>query len=290
MIKMPFRLKMPQPFLHLAYLLGFFSLFISSLSGSQLPSPAGGSWLTLEPGMSATVADNPSLDTGFDSGFTLEFWMYLTDFPKEAEQWPVMGKRSSYQIWLEGNEPDINENTFDIRWFMSATGGSIIMGIHLNRKLEDITKKWVHVAFQAEGNINWGHLNGERRLHGGISGRGNPQFIVRNTDSPFSISFSDSQSIFGIFPYNQVNRFEGVIDEVRISSIRRYFERDVWAQIPRKFQPDAHTAALWHFDEAPNTRFYLDASGNGNTLQLVGTTTVEPKAKLATTWGQIKRF
>lgn len=213
--------------------------------------------------------------------------MYLKLPPKEAEFWSILGKRHSYDIWLEANEPWFNENTNHVKWYMNDTGGASVSGVGFYRDPDEATGKWFHVAFQAEGNKKWGYFNGELRSRGEVGGRGNPLILPADNDSPFFINFFTDR-VGRRFAFHQVKPFDGVLDEVRISSIRRYQDEDISTQIRRKFEPDEHTAALWHFDEAGNAAFYVDASENGNILQRIGGVAVEPKAQLATAWGAIK--
>ena len=51
--------------------------------------------------------------------------------------------------------------------------------------------------------------------------------------------------------------FQGVIDEVRLSSTVRYEDE---FEVPDTFEPDAETTALWHFDEGEGLTF-RDAAG-----------------------------
>ena len=60
--------------------------------------------------------------------------------------------------------------------------------------------------------------------------------------------------------------FHGIIDEVRISNIARYTE-DFTPQ--RRFEPDEHTMALYHFDEGSGD-VLKDSSGNGHDGKIVG--------------------
>jgi len=60
--------------------------------------------------------------------------------------------------------------------------------------------------------------------------------------------------------------FHGTIHEVRISNIARYTE-DFTPQ--RRFEPDKHTMALYHFDEGSGDVLH-DASGNGHDGKIVG--------------------
>ncbi len=280
-----------KQFLHLTLLLSAFILI--SDNWAQQPSPAGGSWLTLKQGTFVAAVDNPSLDRGFEKGFTIEFWMYLKRLPQELEQWPLMNKPGSYAIWLEGNEAGFNENTVLVSCYMRDTTGAFISGVGFQREPDEATERWVHIVFQVKGPRYWSYFNGELREQGEI--RVPKAFIVpKNTDSPFFINFSGNLGTHRA-PY-QTQSFEGFIDEVRISSVNRYKDENIEAQIRRTFQPDVHTAALWHFDdfdrlnpaEGANARFYQDASRNGNTLRLMDIAAVEPNAKLATTWGAMK--
>ena len=65
---------------------------------------------------------------------------------------------------------------------------------------------------------------------------------------------------------NYASSFHGLIDEVRISSIARYTE-DFTPQ--KRFEPDEHTMALYHFDEGSGD-VLKDASGNGHHGEIVG--------------------
>jgi cysteine-rich repeat protein len=58
----------------------------------------------------------------------------------------------------------------------------------------------------------------------------------------------------------------GAIDEVRVSNLVRYRENFVPA---RRFEPDANTTLLWHFDEGAGT-VVADSSGNDFSGTVVG--------------------
>ena len=61
----------------------------------------------------------------------------------------------------------------------------------------------------------------------------------------------------GCWTGNEPWSFQGLIDEVRLSSTVRY---DDAFEVPTTFQPDAETTALWHFDEGEGLTF-RDAAG-----------------------------
>ena len=65
---------------------------------------------------------------------------------------------------------------------------------------------------------------------------------------------------------NEQEFFHGLIDEVRISNIARY-TKDFAPQ--KRFEPDEHTLALYHFDEGSGD-VLKDSSGNGHDGLIVG--------------------
>lgn len=60
--------------------------------------------------------------------------------------------------------------------------------------------------------------------------------------------------------------FQGVMVECRVSDVARYTE-DFTPQ--RRFEPDGHTVALYHFDEGSGD-VLKDSSGNGHDGRIVG--------------------
>ena len=93
--------------------------------------------------------------------------------------------------------------------------------------------------------------------------------------------------------------FHGEIDAIRFSDIARY---DLPAEEgispfepPHRFSSDAHTLALWDFNDKAGADGFKDTSGNGYTLigmngaATSGALAVNPaNTSLTTTWGQIK--
>lgn len=57
-----------------------------------------------------------------------------------------------------------------------------------------------------------------------------------------------------------INHFNGIIDEVRISNVARYSED---FKPEKRFEPDEHTLALYHFDEGSGT-VLKDSTDNGH--------------------------
>ena len=94
--------------------------------------------------------------------------------------------------------------------------------------------------------------------------------------------------------------FHGEIDAIRFSDIARY---DLPAEggispfnPPHRFINDAHTLALWNFNDKKGADRFEDTSGNGKTLTgMNGATIIDgtgleirPQNALTATWGQIK--
>ena len=66
--------------------------------------------------------------------------------------------------------------------------------------------------------------------------------------------------------YSGSGVFHGIIDEVRISNVARYTEDFTPA---KRFEPDEHTVALYHFDEGAGD-ILIDSSGNEHHGKIVG--------------------
>lgn len=97
--------------------------------------------------------------------------------------------------------------------------------------------------------------------------------------------------------------FHGEIDAIRFSNIARY---DLPAERgpspfepPPRFLSDAHTLALWDFNDKEGSDHFQDESGNGKTLigmngatviggEGIGNLEIRPDNSLTTTWGQVK--
>jgi hypothetical protein len=63
--------------------------------------------------------------------------------------------------------------------------------------------------------------------------------------------------------------FDGTIDELRVSSTIRYTEPFTSPALGERFVPDAHTLALYHFDEGQGD-VLKDASPNHHDGKIVG--------------------
>ncbi|MDE0014206.1 MAG: hypothetical protein OXU36_23885 [Candidatus Poribacteria bacterium] len=100
---------------------------------------------------------------------------------------------------------------------------------------------------------------------------------------------------FREFSVNFWGHFSGYIDEVRISTVARYNIAKRGFTPRKKFENDAETVALWHFDEPIGARAFSDTSSNAyhlvgkNGARTDGAFAVEAEGKLAVVWGRLKR-
>jgi hypothetical protein len=94
---------------------------------------------------------------------------------------------------------------------------------------------------------------------------------------------SELQPMIGANPEHKGhnNTFNGWIDEVRISRIARY--ADTFTP-QRRFEPDEHTIALYHFDEGRGCIVH-DSSGNKQQGRMLGTVWVVNRTTRETRYG-----
>jgi hypothetical protein len=237
------------------------------------------------------IADYPDVfDNAEEDGITIEAWFLLTDTPKDWERWVLFAKPGSYEVIIRGRdlgsglEQRLPEGTVYVAYitYTHCSPKRASWGGHL---LEFPPKKfplnrWIHIAFHIRENTRSVFFDGQSVGSGGMD------LPMSRSDSPLLIGGSKSMEINGGYPWGDgYSSLKGWIDEIRISNKLR---KDL-IKPPKRFQADAHTIALWHFDEGPGAVRYADASGNGYTLFASGTLAVEAQGKLATTWGNLKQ-
>ena len=238
------------------------------------PSPAGGGMLRLDEkhDFVATV-EEWFPDEQFE-GLTAEAWIYFEEPPQFLSFWTIIGQEGRFGLVLHGNSGSLGA------WgYHEGADGGLTGGGHVSPKGE-----WAHVTAIYDASAGKG-LNGKG---------GNwccPGGHLIKSDKPLRIG--------GIVPQDKDRshfvgdnvKFQGYIDEVRISSVVRYVKPE-WKVPKGKFEVDEHTISLWHFDEAPELSRFTDASGNGHHLWksgVIGGLAVEPENKLTTTWGELKK-
>jgi len=242
---------------------------VNSYVWAQGASPAGGGKLTLTGNRMFVTEDNNAFDSDLKEAYTIEAWLYLTEFPPGDEQWTIVAKPGSYEWSIVGTKHPYARGASYSFFFMVGTGvgpGSIMYGMNPKDSKRDIRNAWHHIALMGES----------------------PQYKMSfdgniNESGPFiPIPDSDSKFYVGGHPERQNSCFRGYIDELRISTIKRYQNN---FDLPKgDFQTDDKTSALWHFDGADMFR----DSANGYIL-IRSSFAVAPADKLTTTWGGIKK-
>jgi hypothetical protein len=112
---------------------------------------------------------------------------------------------------------------------------------------------WAHVAVAYDGSVARVYVDGA------LAGSG-------------AVGALSSGPDFRLGEMTTYPRFDGQIEEVRLSSGRRYTA--AFARPGAPFAPDASTLALYHLDEGAG-QVAADASGNGHDLTLGATTAAE---------------
>ena len=295
--------------IHRQILTCLFLLALIPLSAKAFPpaSPAGGNYLVLDGVDDYAVLDFETFGYLLPDGtneFTFEAWIYLTA-PPDNKDTVLTILRQQVSMIIVRNEGQLNDlaNALNIE---HPKGDLILMmssyldgkfGRTLPFPISLALNQWHHIAYQLNGNqitvivndFGGTHQNGQPLGHDRdprglfpkdfvLGGFGK---IIVEPGRPPTKSFIDS--------------FTGYIDEVRISTEVRY---DVAKKgfMPRgKFEDDAKTVALWHFDEPSGAQQFLDASRNAqhlagkNGAQIGIPLSVEVEDKLATTWGRLKQ-
>lgn len=254
-------------------------------------------------------ADYPGVFEDIEGdGLTFETWIYMTERPKERPnglvadgQWLIFAKPGSYYATIsartltDGFDRTRPPGTLWAQFGISRRlrfGWSAAFVKHEISSDEFRTGRWVHIAYQIAAdrpNVRWTQFFDRRHItpnqaKGPIGFRESPFLIGGIRHLPF-------ENEAGWFGPEHFESLKGYIDEFRVSKGWRYAE-DEGVRPERRFESDARTIALWHFDEGPFAPRYADSSGNGYTLVAGGSLAghvVHPRSKLAVTWGNIKR-
>lgn len=169
---------------------------------------------------------------------TVEAWINVGDGLNNAERHLV-------------SHGDHDERT---GWMLFVIGGQLVFRIYANgeffddvRPIEPMANTWHHVAGVLEAQTLSAYFDGERM--------GPPTSLPVQGAAPYS-----GRSSIGAAAALDADWWDGLIDEVRISSVARYTDD---FQVPgTSFQLDANTLALLHFDEADGAQVPIDAAGN----------------------------
>ncbi|MDE0483931.1 MAG: hypothetical protein OXI67_15220 [Candidatus Poribacteria bacterium] len=254
----------------------FLLLTLISLSVQAVPppSPQEGRMLRLDETHNYVgTVDSWFPDEQFEE-LTVEAWVYFEEPPGPSKFWTIIGQEGRFNLVIAGSKGVLGS------WAAHNDRGQDA-SITVQTKPLPI-KQWVHVV---------GMYNAKAGM--GINGNGGiwccPGGHLVNSDNPLRIGgivVPQDQKAPRFVGENV--KFRGYIDEVRISSILRYPDRN-WKIPERKFRVDEHTISLWHFDEAPWLGRFKDESENGYDLWRGDSMSVEAQGKLTTKWGELKR-
>jgi hypothetical protein len=120
--------------------------------------------------------------------------------------------------------------------------------------------KWIHFAAQFDGKKRQIYINDSLVAESAATGT-----IGHLQGYPLSDLVIGAGNLLELRTGSTGHFFNGKIDEVRISKVARYGQN----QMCGFFKPDAHTIALYRFDEGEGTVVH-DMSGNGNNGTIVG--------------------
>ena len=268
------------------------------------PSPAGGNYLVLDGIDDYAVLDFETfgilLPEGTDE-FTVEAWVYPTKPPDKNMSATILSQQVRMTVASDNNEGLQRMNKF-IDWrngdllliidaHVAGWGGG---GTTPVKPMTLAPNQWHHIAYQAKRKETITIVNDISKTlpQGTIIGHDLSKFW-RPKD--FTLGGFGKKIELPNLPNYFWSSFTGYIDEVRISTVARYdvAKRDFTPR--KKFKEDGKTVALWHFDEPSGSRKFSDASGNA--YHLIGENgaktniplAVEARAKLTTTWGQLKQ-
>ena len=282
-----------------------FLLILIPLSAKAFPpaSPAGGNYLVLDGEDDYAVLDFETFGRLLPNGteeFTVEAWVYPTTPPDKDTAGMILHQQArmlivddEFQPFLNNlaNALNIEHPKGDLILLMSAyIDGKLGRRLPFPIPLEP--NQWHHIAYQSNGPHTTMIVNDFVAIwpHGfplGPNASLPQDFVLGGFGKIIRMPVKEEQFY---------DSFTGYIDEVRISKEARYDVGKKDFMPDGKFKNDAKTVALWHFDEPGGTREFSDVSGNAYHLEgKNGAKTsiplaVEAEGKLATTWGNLKRF
>ena len=257
------------------------------------PSPAGGNYLALDGVDDHAILDFETFGIPLPEGtdeFTFEAWIYLTTPPNTDTQALVLSQQVRMYIWNHGH---LGLRLMGAVYLDHPAGlGGVAFGMLPPFSLSP--NQWHHIAFQAEARERMLIINDVVRIS---QGRTILADDLSDTKPPqdFTIGGFGEKIASDWHGGHFWGHFAGYIDEVRISTVARYNIAKRGFTPRKKFENDAQTVALWHFDEPMGTREFSDTSGNAyhligkNGARTDGTFAVEAEGKLATVWGRLKQ-
>ncbi|RKU23655.1 hypothetical protein C6499_18080 [Candidatus Poribacteria bacterium] len=235
--------------------------------------------------------------------FTVEVWFHPKSGPERGrdnltENNPILSQQ--VRFGLTSNTQDCNLDKNQLCCYGAAYLEGKVRGV-IGTYVEVERDQWNYLAIIfKDGAFNFAYNNRILQTRFPLVDRVAAEVRLKRKD--FFVGGYD-EDVFAInqdgIMLSQTTRFHGEIDAIRFSNIARYdvpAERGVYPfEPPHRFVSDAHTLALWNFDEPAGTDRFQDASGNGKTLigmngaATSGALAVNPtRTSLTSTWGQIK--
>ena len=230
--------------------------------------------------------------------FTVEMWFYPKTGPKRKEREIILQQQVTFGL-NRSSRCELAKNQFCC-WGAVNLEGAAAHGI-MGTDIEVERNQWNYVAIIYRDSTFY-FVDNNRILRFKKFDRVNQVAAeVRRKRKDFFIGgYQEEVEVFGgnrlqyMYTY-----FHGEIDVIRFSNIARYdlpAERGIEPfDPPHRLRNDAHTLALWDFDERSGKTRFEDKSGNGYTLiGMNGATTrgalaVNPRnTSITTTWGKIK--
>ncbi len=211
----------------------------------------------------ATAAAGPPADVGM-ADFTIEFWMKANAADDPA---PAVSCGSNV-AWRNGHVVvDRDRLGLDRKFGVSIAGGAVVFGVSgdgtgdrtICGSRAVLDSRWHHVAVErrrSDGRM-WVYVDGILDAEGD-----GPDGDVSYPDDATPAGANDPFLVFGAEKHDENSAlhpsYDGLLDEVRISTVLRYSSGFTRPKSP--FAADADTAALYHLDEGAGDTVG-DASG-----------------------------
>ena len=236
----------------LIILIGILMTPIILFAAPHEPSPAGGSWLELNPKLGQVQTEAPWLPE-LTEPLTIEAWIYVDETLPKQVRFSLVGQTDRFSCFMTGMPTDEDrDNVMDTRLGILSNGTK---DPSMVTKMESLPiRQWVHYV----ATIDRGAAIGSDGLIRGGDPDGS-ELPVPNENHLVLGSIPTLTKLPA--PLGDKMRFaSGVyIDELRISSVVRYKGNyDVPTQA---FTADTDTIGLYHFDEESNHR-YEDSSNS----------------------------
>ena len=245
--------------------------------------------------------------------FTVEVWFYPKSGPKEGEKNIILSQQVTFGLRAGNCGGRIGKKN-QVCSYGSAYLEGVARGITgINAVIK--TDQWNYMAVIFKGSTFYLAYN-DQIVNGGKFDIMNVVAADLRVREEFKSFFIGGYAEDGLI----INKdgqvlaretyFHGAIDAIRFSNIARYNlpAEPGFASFdpPQRFVSDAHTLALWDFNDEEGADRFEDESGNGKTLinmngaAVVGGTGVNlnrnpedgleirPDNSVTTTWGQVK--